>query len=177
MNTMPVIQAIPRIDIAALGSGDAAERRAVAAAVGNACREVGFFVIEGHGVSTALMADAFKQSARFFAQPTDAKSALSIDKLCSNRGYVGLGVEALDEKAGADHKEAFNLIWTDGETRPANAWPSSLPGFKDVVQRYFDAVLNVGRALHVAFALDLGLDETFFADKIDKPLATLRRLH
>lgn len=177
MNTTPGIRAIPRIDIAALSSNDAAERRAIAALIGTACREVGFFVIEGHGVSTALMADTFEQSARFFAQPTDAKRALSIDKLGSNRGYVGIGVEALDEKAAADHKEAFNLIWTDGETRPSNAWPSSLPGFEAVVQRYFDAALNVGRALHAAFALDLGLDETFFADKIDRPLATLRLLH
>ena len=168
---------IPRIDIASLSSSDAAARRAVAAQIGAACREVGFFVIEGHGVPAAWMADAFAQSARFFAQPIDAKRALSIDKLGSNRGYVGLGVEALDETTAADHKEAFNLIWTDGATRPVNAWPPSLPGFEDVVQRYFDATLDVGRSLHRAFALDLGLDEAFFADKIDKPLATLRLLH
>ncbi|CAN5678225.1 oxidoreductase [soil metagenome] len=167
---------IPRIDIAALSSSDPAARHAVAGLIGTACRDVGFFVIEGHGVPLALMADTFAQSARFFAQPIEAKRDLSIDKLGSNRGYVGLGVEALDEKTAADHKEAFNLIWTDGATRPDNAWPD-LSGFEDVMQRYFDAALDVGRALHRAFALDLGLDEAFFADKSDKPLATLRLLH
>jgi isopenicillin N synthase-like dioxygenase len=123
-----------------------------------------------------LIADTFAASAAFFAWPDGAKHAMAIGRLGSNRGYVGPGIEALDEKSGADHKEAFNLIWTDGLTRPANVWPA-LPGFEAVVQRYFDAVLAVGRTLHSAFAADLGLAEDFFADKIDRPLATLRLLH
>ncbi len=121
------------------------------------------------------MATTFAASARFFALPVETKRAMAIGALGGNRGYVGLGVEALDEKTSADHKEALNLVWTDGRTRPANVWPP-LPGFADVVQSYFDAVLAVGRTLHAAFALDLGLDEAFFADKIDRPLATLRLL-
>ena len=75
----------------------------------------------------------------------------------------------------ADCKEAFNLICTDGHTRPGNVWPE-LPGFRHALQRYFDALLNVGRTLRQAFALDLGLAEDFFADKIDRPMATLRLL-
>ena len=167
---------IPLIDIAPLASGDPAARRAIAAQIGRACREVGFFVITGHGVPVPLIDATFAESARLFAQPTEVKRAMSIDRLGSNRGYVGLGVEALDEKTAADHKEAFNLIWTDGATRPDNVWPE-LPGFRDTVQRYFDAVLAVGARLHRAFALDLALPEQFFADKIDRPLATLRLLH
>jgi isopenicillin N synthase-like dioxygenase len=151
-------------------------RRAVARQVGTACREVGFFVVTGHGVPTSLIAHAFAESARLFAQPAEVKRAMAIDRLGSNRGYVGLGVEALDEKTAADHKEAFNLIWTDARTRPDNVWPA-LPGFRDTVQRYFDEVLAVGVRLHQAFALDLGLPGDFFADKIDRPLATLRLLH
>ena len=58
---------------------------------------------------------------------------------------------ALDETAGADRKEALDVVWTDGQMRPANVWPA-LPGFEDVVQRCFDAVLAVGRTLHPAFA-------------------------
>ena len=167
---------IPIIDIAALGSDDPAARRAVAALIGSACREVGFFVVTGHGVAPTLIADTFAASAAFFAQPDAAKRALAIGRLGHNRGYVGTGIEALDEKSGADDKEAFNLIWTDGLTRPANVWPD-LSGFQAVVQRCFDTLLEVGRKLHSAFALDLGLEEDFFADKIDRPQATLRLLH
>lgn len=171
---------LPLIDVSALASTDAAKRLALAAQIGAACREVGFFVITGHGVPRELIDQTFAASARLFALPADAKRAMAIDKLGSNRGYVGLGVEALDEKTAADHKEAFNLIWTDSDirpeyARPENVWPE-LPGFRDVVQRYFDAVLAVGRRLHSSFALDLGLPEEFFADEIDRPLATLRLL-
>lgn len=169
------MQSLPIIDIADLGSADAAARRDVAASVGRACREVGFFAVTGHGVASTLVADTFAAASAFFAQPEVAKRALAIDRLGHNRGYVGLGVESLDEKAGADRKEAFNLIWTDGVERPGNVWPE-LPGFRATVQRCFDEVLAVGRRLHTAFALDLGLAEDFFADKIDRPQATLRLL-
>ena len=170
------MHSLPIIDITDLGSVDSAARCSVAALIGRACREVGFFVITGHGVTSAVIGDTFAASAAFFAQPGEVKRAMAIGRLGSNRGYVGTGIEALDEKSGADHKEAFNLIWTDGLTRPANVWPD-LPGFQAVVQRYFDALLEVGRKLHAAFALDLGLEEDFFSDKIDRPQATLRLLH
>jgi isopenicillin N synthase-like dioxygenase len=167
---------IPLIDIAALSSPEEASRREVAARIGAACRDVGFFAIVGHGVAPSLVEAAFAQSARLFALPLEAKREMAIARLGGNRGYVGLGVEALDEKTAADHKEAFNLIWTDdGRTRPANVWPP-LEEFRPVVQAYFDALLGVGARLHRAFALDLALSEDFFADKIDAPLATLRLL-
>jgi hypothetical protein len=35
----------------------------------------------------------------------------------------------------------------------------------------------LGRLIHRGFALDLDLDENFFEDKLDAPLATLRMLH
>lgn len=166
---------IPLIDISPLTSPDPQARRAVAAQVGEACRGIGFFGITGHGVPRALMDDTFAASREFFAQPVAAKHALAYGKLDSNRGYVGLGVEALDEKQGADQKEAFNLIWTDGQTRQPNVWPE-IAGWRERVQAYFDATFAAGRLLHRAFALDLGLAEDFFADKIDRPLATLRLL-
>ena len=41
---------------------------------------------------------------------------------------------------------------------------------------YFDACLALGVAIHRAFARDLGLPLDFFADKLERPLATLRLL-
>ncbi len=168
---------IPVIDISALASREnAAARARVAAEVGAACREVGFFAITGHGVPSALLADAFAASQAFFALDAVAKRALAIDRLGHNRGYVDLGAEALDEKRGADQKEAFNLIWTDERVRPPNVWPP-IDGWRPRVQAYFDAALLAARRLHTAFAIDLGLREDYFDDKIDQPLATLRLLH
>jgi isopenicillin N synthase-like dioxygenase len=160
---------IPIIDIAA-------QPAAVAHAIGRACRDIGFFAITGHGVAGQRIDDAFAAAAQFFAQPMEAKQRLAIGLHGHNRGYVGLGTESLDEKAQADLKEAFNVIWTDEATRPPNVWPA-LPGWRERVEAYFDAVYAVGRRLHDAFAVDLGLPADFFASRIDRPQATLRLLH
>ncbi|HEY0185617.1 MAG TPA: 2OG-Fe(II) oxygenase family protein, partial [Rhodopila sp.] len=57
-----------------------------------------------------------------------------------------------------------------------NLWPE-LPGFRDTLLTYYDAMLALGVALHRAMALDLGLAPSFFDDKFGRPLATLRLLH
>ncbi len=172
-----MVSPIPLVDIAALAGDDAAQRVATARQIGRACREVGFFAITGHGVPDALRADAFAASAEFFALDAPLKQAMAIDKLGANRGYVDFGAEALDDsREGADQKEALNLIWTDERARPPNVWPP-IDGWRPRVQAYFDAALAAARRLHAAFALDLDLPETFFDDKLDRPLATLRLLH
>jgi isopenicillin N synthase-like dioxygenase len=171
---------LPLIDIAPLMQGGAADRSAdraaVAQRIGHACRTIGFFAIRGHGVPQALRQATFEQAARLFARPLAEKAALARRLHGPNRGYVGLGTEALNEHTLPDLKEAFNLMWTDGVQAPPNVWPA-LPGWRETVQAYFDAVLAVGRRLHQAFALDLGVPEAFFDDKLDHPMATLRLLH
>lgn len=169
------MDSIPLIDIAALAGTDAAARQAVAQAIGRASREIGFFAITGHGVPAACSAGVFAAAHAVFALPPEAKRGLAIARHGHNRGYVGLGVEALDEATAPDLKEAYNLVWTDGATRPPNIWPP-IDGWRAQVQAYFDAALAVGRRLHRAFALDLGLAEDFFDDKLDRPQATLRLL-
>ena len=88
---------IPCIDISRLWSDSSADHAQVAAEVGAACRDTGFFAITGHGISPAQMQDAFAVAHELFALPPEAKQALAIARHGSNRGYVGLAVEALDE--------------------------------------------------------------------------------
>lgn len=169
----PMTTAIPIIDIDDLSSPDAAARRRVASEVGRACRDIGFFVIRGHGVPDGLVDRTFAASRELFALPDEIKQTLAVGARGHHRGYVGPVKEALEEKADPDLKEAFSLIWTDETTRPPNVWPP-IAGWREAVQSYLDSLLGVGRDLHRAFALDLGLDEFFFDDKLDRPLATLR---
>ena len=175
-HSRPVPVNIPLIDIAALGQADAAPRAAVAREIGAACRNIGFFAITGHGVAQGDIDQAFTAAHAVFALPAAAKRDLAIATHGHNRGYVGLGVEALDENTAPDLKEAYNLIWTDDATRPGNVWPP-IPDWRARAQTYFNAVLAVGQRLHRAFALDLGLAETFFDDKVNAPMAALRFLH
>jgi len=46
---------VPVIDIAPYRTGDRAAARAVASQVGEACRDIGFLVIAGHGIDPALV--------------------------------------------------------------------------------------------------------------------------
>ena len=177
---------IPVIDIAPLLNGSAQQAHAVAAVLGRACREVGFFYITGHGISPALRARVFDSSAAFFTGPASIRQAASFTGVGDNRGYIQLGGEALDPDKPADVKEAFNIglemapddpeLLARAPFRAANLWPD-MPGFRDTMLDYFNRVWRLGCDLHRGFALDLGLAPDFFEDKLDKPIATLRLLH
>jgi isopenicillin N synthase-like dioxygenase len=177
-------EALPVVDMsAALQTGDYS---ATAREIGRAARDIGFFYLKGHGIAPDLLQSVFAQSARFFALPEVEKEAISIRRSPHNRGYVAMQGESLDPTKPADLKEAFNIGWdlppddprvVAGEPfRGANLWPD-LPDWRETMLRYFDAVWSVGRKLHRAIAIDIGLDEDFFEDKLDAPMAVLRLLH
>jgi isopenicillin N synthase-like dioxygenase len=177
---------IPVIDVAPLLAGTPDQARAVAQALGRACREVGFFYIVGHGVPRELRTRVFDAAIAFFSGPASIREAASFAGPGSNRGYIRLGGEALDPSKPADVKEAFNIglelppddpdLLARAPFRAANLWPE-IAGFRDTMLAYFNAVWRLGRDLHRGFALDLGLEGDFFESKLDKPLATMRLLH
>lgn len=178
---------VPVIDVSSLRSADPDARRATAASLGAACRGAGFFLVTGHGIPAAVTQGLFAAAREFFAQDRAVKEALSIRRSPHNRGYVALSEEQLDPGKPADRKEAFNIgldlapddpeVLAGAPFRGVNLWPDSLPGFRPAVMAHFDAAWALGRLLHRGFALDLGLPEAFFEDKLDRPLATLRLLH
>jgi isopenicillin N synthase-like dioxygenase len=175
---------IPVIDVSGL-SGDEGASAHVAKEIGAACRDVGFFYVVGHPVPPDLSADVFATAATFFALP-EAKKRAVLYTAAGNRGYVPMKGEALDPTRPADLKEAFNIglelppddpdLLAGRGFRAANLWPD-LPGFRDTMLAYFDACHALGRLLHRAFAIDLGLAPDFFEAKLDRPMAVLRLLH
>src|SRR5690349_927006 len=70
--------ALPVIDMAPLRAGDGAARLRVAAAIGAACRESGFFYAVGHGIPEALLGRLETASRRFFALPEATKRQLAM---------------------------------------------------------------------------------------------------
>jgi isopenicillin N synthase-like dioxygenase len=184
MEVFRMERALPIIDLAE-GSEDGAVHAQLAEKIGAACRDIGFFYVVHHGVERALMNEAFAQSRRFFALPLAEKQAIAIETVGGNRGYSGLLHEALDPSRGPDRKEAFNvgfdLAPDDPELlagkpfRALNAWPR-LEGFRGTLLAYYDACAALAARIHRAFARDLGVEPGFFADKFDRPMATLRLL-
>jgi isopenicillin N synthase-like dioxygenase len=177
---------LPVVALEALRQGTLTERRAAAGALGAACREIGFFCVSGHGVSSAARSALFAAARQFFGMPIDRKNELSIARSRHNRGYVGIGTERLEAQAAPDQKEAFNIgldlppddveVLAGRALRGVNFWPD-LPGWRQLMLAYYDQCLEIGRTLHRGFCLDLGLHEDFFAATLVAPAASLRLLH
>jgi isopenicillin N synthase-like dioxygenase len=105
-----MMTALPVIDVSGLTSTELVDRGRVAAQLGHACREIGFFYVVNHGIPEATRSAMFAASREFFALPVATKEQYSIKRSQHNRGYVALEGERLDERAArADYKEAFNI--------------------------------------------------------------------
>lgn len=177
---------LPVIDLGPLTAGTQEGVAAVASELGRAAREIGFFYVKNHGVDAALIERTFRAAHQLFGQPLDAKMSLTRDFFKTNRGYVPMKGENLDPSKPSDLKEAFNIgldlapddprIVAGEPFRAINQWPE-LPGWKDTLLSYFNEVWSLGRLLHQAISVDLGVDRDFFEDKLDAPMATLRLLH
>ena len=60
---------IPVIDIGALYGNDDAAKKAVAAKIGAACNDIGFFYAVGHNVTVETIDTAVAQADKFFHLP------------------------------------------------------------------------------------------------------------
>jgi isopenicillin N synthase-like dioxygenase len=81
--------AIPTIDMAPLRIGSEAEKREVAHRIDAACRNTGFFLVTGHGVSADLITKARQRAIDFFALPLDDKMRCSDRRRRSVAAIIG----------------------------------------------------------------------------------------
>jgi isopenicillin N synthase-like dioxygenase len=182
---------LPLIDVAPLLEGEPESEQpggeaAVADLLGRACRDVGFFYITGHGIPAAVLDAVFSQAHRFFAAPAAIKDRVRYTGTSGNCGHVPIGGETLQPGTLPDLKECFNIglelapddpeLLAGKPFRHRNPWPDQ-PGFRETMLDYFGRAHRLGLALHRALARDLGIERTFFDDKLSRPMAILRLLH
>jgi len=182
---------VPVIDLTRARSGDAEERRSLAATIDTACRTSGFFVVQGHGVAPDIIEEMHDKSLEFFGLPTNVKTRYEVPTgdptlrgFYHAPSYVAASddfdtapdlcqlytVNRLGEPGGSSHESlgaAFD-VWS----RP-NPWPSEVAGFKDAWMAYYEALEVLALDLMRLFALGLGLSESFFDDKIDDHITNL----
>ena len=175
---------LPVIDFSAMRTGDAAAKRALALKLRAACVDVGFFYLRNHGIPQDLVDAVFAQCARFFGQSLDAKMKIATSTHTHYAGFTPLLAENADTTGTGDLHESFD-VWTetrDGEVEVApgrtkasvNLWPEGLPGFRETLNVYHDAMLDLSRQLCGAMALALDLPEKHFEPLMTRPHAHLR---
>ncbi|MVV50830.1 isopenicillin N synthase family oxygenase [Pseudomonas sp. PB120] len=174
-------QTLPLVDIRGLFSANAADRVDTATALGHAATQAGFLYVTGHGIDPQIIQRLKQRTAAYFAQPLEQKMQDYIGLSSNHSGYVPEGEEQFVE-GSIDHKEAFDVgfdyLPTQGR-RPmlgANRWPS-LPGFKDDIKAYYDAVFSLSLTLFRGFALALGLPENAISQWVKQPPSQLRLIH
>ncbi|MDT7670360.1 MAG: hypothetical protein QOC74_3143 [Pseudonocardiales bacterium] len=185
---------VPVIDIAPFRSGTPTERAAVAAEVAQACTDIGFLVISGHGVPEDLVEEMYRTSTTFFESPLETKLAVARPEAGQIRGYSGVEQEGLglleDEPVPADLKESFDIGPLDvptgdpyytcdaaGAHFAPNLWPAEHPDFERIYRRYYRAMEGLTLEMFQIFATALDLPPDFFVDKVDRHISLLRSNH
>ena len=170
--TAHAADSIPLIDLAPLADG-LPGARAIAPALRSALEEIGFLIITNHGVPQDLIDATFAEAKRFHDQGLDAKLAVRMN--AHNNGYMAMArynvrTSRVSEDALPDMNEAFfikrerpaddPLARADRRFAGPNEWPANLPGFRETLLDYTEAVDALGRRMMpaIALALDMPVD-------------------
>ena len=182
------MQNIPLIDLTQARVGGEAGKRQVSNEIDRACREIGFFVICGHGIERRIFEEVHALSRSFFQLPLSQKLACKLDTgftlpqdPYTPYGYSGL----LEENAYAymgeqgkpsDYVEkisAGRLMLNDQEPLP---FPDDEVGRKlrQALKHYFIACQQVSTLLTELFTIPLGLPRDHFSKRMDNANDSLR---
>ena len=181
--------AVPVIDIASFTSGDAAIKAKLARQVDQTCRDTGFLIVTGHGISPGLLAEVRDAAAEFFAKPVEQKRSSAMQWLDS-RGWQGADKSSLAEtsvtEANAqktpDLRESFGLgplgavpAMTEREMPffRDNIWPDEPSRMRPVFTAYYREMEALSTSILELFAAALNLPPGYFADKNDRHLSHL----
>jgi isopenicillin N synthase-like dioxygenase len=175
---------IPLVDITKFHNGNEAERKRIAAAVGDACEAIGFLYVSGHGVPTTAISDIRDVMVRFFSQPESKKLQLAAGPN-AYRGYIPMA--SLSANAGTieqpDLYEGYKLHAEKSDARPdatlvtKNVWPDEPPEFRAAVTAYWREMDRLSDWLLRIFALSLALPERTFVDHFVDPMTNMTLLH
>jgi isopenicillin N synthase-like dioxygenase len=175
-------QRLPVIDVAPLLHAGA-DARVVAARIGAACRDTGFFYVAGHGIDRALGDGLERLSRAFFAQDRDTKMRVRM-ALGGRawRGYFPVGGELTsgipDDKEGlyfgAELPDDDARVLAGVPLHGRNLFPD-VPGLRDTVLAWLDAMTRLGHALMRGIALSLDLAPDYFEARYTRePLILFR---
>lgn len=163
---------LPVIDVSPLITRSAAEST-VAAQIGEACRDMGFFYVVGHGVEVNLQTRLEELSKKFFAQSKEAKMNIRMPLAGRAwRGYFPVGGELTSGKPdikegiyfGAELSDDHPMVKAGVPVHGKNLFPR-IADFRETVLEYLEAQTQLGHTIMRGIAISLGLSESYFADR------------
>ena len=156
------------------------------------CSEIGFLLVENHGVPDNVIESQWTAVEQFFSQKTEDKNRVSVPYPGYPYGWIGPNKEALaaskGEKTPPDLKESFNGGPIKTPTKKINdnrayefcyqptIWPE-IEGFQEAWAEYYLEMEKLAAKIMSAFAEALKLEPNFFENYIEFPISALRALH
>lgn len=186
---MTQINSIPTIDLSTLWD-DNSGIKYVALQLKEKFASIGFAYLINHGIPQELIDAIFQESKRFHALPLEIK--LKVKQNQQLRGYFPNNthqsrVSTEGSAAKPNQVESFLIGFEVEETHPdykdglylaaQNQWPENLPGFKNTLYQYREAMLNLSHRLVTAFVLALGITPYELEKLFIDPAYLLRLLH
>lgn len=187
------IPRIPAIDIAPFLDGEPSGKRAVADAVAEACREIGFLVIAGHGIPQATIDRAVERCLAFYDLPQAVKDRWHPTGPARQRGYHAFATRGLAYTLGddtppdlretvflgpVDDHRAHYVHISEAETAYApNTIPTEPEGVDTALIAMYRAYERLAADLMRIFAVALDLPEDYFAPLIDRHFSILSAHH
>lgn len=181
---------IPIIDVSPLFDQSESGLRKVAAEISDVYSNVGFGYISNHNIPQELIDGIFEASRQFHALPSEEKLKIEINEF--HRGFIPINTSttrtsSVDKVTKPNQSESFMMMHELTPDDPdvqagaplagPNQWPESLPGFREAVKAYHDALVGLGRRLVQAMAVALGQDAQFLDPHFERPTSFLRLLY
>ncbi|MBM2292976.1 isopenicillin N synthase family oxygenase [Sulfitobacter pseudonitzschiae] len=183
---------IPKLDVSALYGTDEAAIAATAAEMRGHLETTGFLYVVGHPITTGQIEAVRAMGKRFFALSEDEKAKVQIDK--NFRGYLKFAgstivTSSVEQVSKPNQSESIFFMHEVAEDDPRaiaglplqgpNQWPDAevLPGFRETIEAYVEAMTVLGRKMASAIAISLGLPADSLNRYFEDPTTFLRLLH
>jgi len=180
---MPTTLNIPLLDLNDFINGSNQIKFEFVEKLGKAYEQIGFVAIKNHGLSDEMVEKIYLETKNFFALPMEIKKKYEISELAGQRGYTSFGVEHSKGSSVGDLKEFWHFgqeVTDDDPIKdeyPANIHVTEIPEFHTAGISAYKALENTGKYMLRAIAIYLGIEETYFDEKIRNGNSILRPIH
>jgi len=174
---------VPKVDLQMYTQGNEADKKAFVKVLGDAFRNIGFVIVQNHGIPMDLVDSFYKTSMEFFYLPTNTKLKYEVPNLAGQRGYTSFGKEHAKQSNVGDLKEFFQfgqIIEDDDPIKseyPDNIKVEDVPSFSQKGENLYQAFERSGAYLLEAIAIYLGLEKEYFTEKIHNGNSILRTIY